>query len=133
MRDWLKPYNAVLLSFWLSVTGPAMAGGLIDPTRPPTAPRETKVVAAGEQPVQRPVLRLQGIWHRDAGRVAMVNGVRVRAGDAVDGQRVLLVMHDSVQLRGSDGVASTLHLLPQVRRKASELLPLSDGELAVRH
>ena len=133
MRDSMKPCSAVLLSFWLSMAGPALAGGLVDPTRPPKAAPATKAVAAGEQPVERPVLRLQGIWHRDGGRVAMVNGVRVRAGDAVDGQRVLLVMHDSVQLRGSDGVASTLHLLPPVRRKASELLPLSDGELAVRH
>ena len=133
MRDCLKACKALLLSTALALAGPAPAAGLIDPTQPPRAAPVKKAIAAGEQTVQQPVLRLQGIWRRDAGRVAMVNGVRVRAGDSVDGQRVLLVMHDSVQLRGSDGAASTLHLLPQVRRKASELLPLPDGELAVRH
>ncbi len=133
MRDRMKPGRVLLLSLWLAMAGPSWAGALIDPTQPPRAAPAKKPIAAGEQAVDRPALRLQGIWRRDGDRVAVVNGVRVRAGDAVDGQRVLLVMHDSVQLRGSDGVASTLRLLPQVRRKASELLPLADGELAVRH
>ena len=124
--------SVLLTAFSIAMSGAASADGLIDPTQPPRAATGKQPVA-GEPSVVRPVLRLQGIWHRVGGRVAVVNGMRVRPGDSVEGQRVLQVLHDSVQMRSSDGLANTLYLLPQVRRSASELLPPGDSELAVRH
>lgn len=115
------------------LAGVALAEPLVDPTAPARLPARAAtadgaVVAA---PVRTP-LQLQGVWQRGTDRVAMVNGARVRAGDRVDGRRVLAVLDDGVQVRAEDGRTETLRLQPRVRARASEWLPAGDGELAVR-
>ena len=65
----------------------AGAGGLLDPTLPqparPAAP-SGGVAASAAARVRAAPLRVQGIWTRKHDRVAMLNGVRVRAGDRVE-------------------------------------------------
>ncbi len=131
----LAPRLAPALALALTIlAGPVTAGGaLLDPTAPARPIlREPAAGSAVPAVVERPVLRLQGVWQRGTDRVAIVNGTRVRAGDRVEGSRVVAVLHDGVQVRSSDGRSETLRLLPRIRTAASELLPVAEGDLAVR-
>ena len=115
------------------VTVSAAAGTLVDPTAPARA--AVRATAPGATPAPSPpvaVLRLQGVWQRGTDRVAIVNGARVRAGDRVDGARVLAVLDDRVQVRGADGRTETLRLQPRIRSAASEFVPAEAAGLAVR-
>jgi hypothetical protein len=111
----------------------AVAGTLTDPTAPARAAVRAEApgaVAAPSPPVA--VLRLQGVWQRGTDRVAIVNGARVRAGDRVEGARVLAVLDDRVQVRGADGRTETLRLQPRIRSAATEFVPAEAAGLAVR-
>lgn len=129
--DWRRRLAACAAAGLLACS--SLAEPLIDPTAPARMPARTE--GPGSRPVTAPVrapLQLQGVWLRGGDRVAMVNGARVRAGDRVEGRRVLAVLGDGVQVRGEDGRTETLRLQPRVRARASELLPAGEGELAVR-
>ena len=106
------------------------ADALVDPTIPPVH------ASRGEQDSTpdsvQPAPQLQGIWMRERQRVAVLNGVRVRVGELIGGQRVAAIADDSVRLRGADGVVSTLRLMPQVRSIAKAWLSPSDGPSRLR-
>jgi MSHA biogenesis protein MshK len=115
------------------VTVSASAGTLVDPTAPARA--AVRAPAPGTMEATAPpvvVLRLHGVWQRGTDRVAIVNGTRVRAGDRVDGARVLAVLDDRVQVRGADGRTETLRLQPRIRSAATEFVPADAAGLAVR-
>jgi hypothetical protein len=81
------PYLAVLL---LSMSVPAIADRLADPTRPPQGPRNQ---ATGG----RSSVRVEAILHSEYRRLAIVNGKIVHAGDHVSGVRIEEVLVDGVR------------------------------------
>lgn len=77
--------------------GPARAAEpLSDPTRPPDAARATVATVA---PSGDGALALHAIFHADDRRIAVINGVRVRESESIEGARVLAIEADRVRLR----------------------------------
>ncbi len=107
---------------------------LTDPTRPPASAIrivETKSGGAGvavkgkapgsaEQPDSAPLV-LSAVFVSDKGRLAIINGRRVRAGDEIGGMSVRAIGSSHVELDGKRG-AITLELAGiRVKRPAHPL------------
>jgi hypothetical protein len=91
---------AVFLAPAAASAGPALA----DPTRPPAAPAAREDAAAPE-----PAWSLEAIWSQDGRRVAVIDGRRLREGDAFQGARVMRIDRSAVRLDGPEG-PTTLRL-----------------------
>jgi hypothetical protein len=81
--------------------GPARAAEpLSDPTRPPDVARANVAAVA---PSGNGELALHAIFHADDRRIAVINGVRVRESESIEGARVLAIEADRVRLqRGTE-------------------------------
>lgn len=114
-----------VLTGWmaLGLGAAASATGIVDPTQPPPGygvsqrpgePRSEDSTAAPEP------VRLQMIAYDGSAHIAVVNGQRVRPGDAItlDGKsvRVVAIRDDSIVL-DRDGQRQMVELTPHVRLK----------------
>jgi hypothetical protein len=107
----------------LCLSTAASAAGLADPTQPPpgygASQRADDPQSADSAPTLEPV-QLQMIARDGTDRLAVVNGHRVRAGDAItlDGKaaKVLAIHDDSIEL-DRDGRHQMVELSPQARLK----------------
>jgi hypothetical protein len=108
---------------WLCFSAAASATGLTDPTQPPpgygVAQRADEPQAGDSTPAPEPVL-LQMIARDGTAPLAVVNGHRVRSGDAItlDGKsaRVVAIHDDSIEL-DRDGHRQMVEMTPHVRLK----------------
>jgi hypothetical protein len=101
----------------------AAAAGLVDPTQPPPgygpAQRADDPQSGDATPAPEPV-QLQMIARDATAPMAVVNGHRVRPGDAItlDGKSVKVVaIHDESIELDRDGHRQMVQLTPQVRLK----------------
>lgn len=82
---------------------------LVDPTRPPVGS------SARQETVVEAPLRISMIVIGPKGRHAVINGVEVKIGDAVNGFEVVAIDHGGVRLRRA-GVDSDVQLLPRLKK-----------------
>ena len=115
---------AALIALAAAATrAPAAAAGMTDPTEPPPGYRAVRSGEAqsAEAPAPPESIRLQMIARNGSARIAVVNGHRVRAGEAVtlDGKsvKVAAIRDDSVVL-DRDGQQQILELMPRAAMKA---------------
>ncbi len=115
----------------------ALRQNLNDPTRPPAsairivesetggdaAAANGKVAGSAEQS-QSALLVLSAVFVSDQGRLAIINGKRVRAGDKIDGMKVRKIGSSHVELTGKRG-AITLDLAGIQVKKPSRPLSAS--------
>jgi len=121
MADAVSRAFTMLMATGLSAT--ASAAGMVDPTQPPPGYGMSQHASDPQSPDSnsppQPV-RLQMIARDGSTRLAVVNGHRVRPGDAItlDGKsvKVLAIHDDSVEL-DRDGHPQILELVPHVRLK----------------
>ena len=107
----------------LSLGATASATGIVDPTQPPpgygVAQHATDPRSEDSPSPSEPV-RVQMIAHDGSAHIAVVNGQRVRPGEAItlDGKsvRVVAIRDDSIVLE-RDGHRQMVELTPHVRLK----------------
>jgi hypothetical protein len=114
-----------LIAGWIAAAlgAAASAAGIADPTQPPpgygVSQRATDAGSENSTPTPEPV-RLQMVAHDGSAHIAVVNGQRVRPGEAItlDGKRVKVVAirDDSIVLE-RDGQRQMVELTPHVRLK----------------
>lgn len=109
---------------------PGAADPLRDPTEPPAAWRPASAAAARPEAPPRPPPSLQAVWRRHGAEVAVIDGVRVAAGDRVRDSRVMAIGTDHVRLREASGRVTTLSLTPRVRSRATPAIASSAGMVA---
>jgi len=114
--------RAVAASIAAAAGAAAGAGGLGDPTQPPpgyAAPQRPGDPQAPGLAAPEPV-RVQMIARQGSTRLAVVNGHRVRPGDAIalDGRsaKVVAIRDDAVVL-DRDGSRQIVELVPHARTK----------------
>lgn len=103
----MKPIsNLYLATVLLSLTAKAaFAERLADPTRPPNA----RAAASVER---TETLRLEAIMSSPDGKVAIVNGKVVRAGDRIGAARIETIEQDGIRYT-SEGRSHTMRLQPR--------------------
>jgi hypothetical protein len=103
----------------LSLGAAASATGIVDPTQPPPGYGVAQRASEDSTPAPEPV-RLQMIAHDGSAQFAVVNGQRVRPGEAIrlDGKsvKVVAIRDDSIVL-DRDGHRQMVELTPHVRLK----------------
>jgi hypothetical protein len=111
------------VALWVALNLAAAAGAadLADPTQPPpgygASQRADDPQSANSAPTLEPV-QLQMIARDGSQRLAVVNGHRVRAGDAItlDGKAAkVMAIHDDSIVLDRDGRHQKVELSPQVR------------------
>jgi len=115
---------AALLMLVAAVLGSAAcAAGVVDPTVPPPGYAPSQRAGEPQSPDSPPppeAVRLQMIARNGAARLAVVNGHRVRAGDAIalDGKsaKVVAIRDDAVVL-DREGRRQVVELTPHMRLK----------------
>ena len=114
----------VCCAAWLAACGVARAEDrLVDPTAPPASIANAEPRA---ETTQAAPLRLQSVLIAGARRVAVIDGRRVRVGDAVAGAVVAAIEPTEVRLEGTAGAVR----LPLHRTQAKE--PVRSGEKTLR-
>jgi hypothetical protein len=115
--------RALVLLTALGLSPAASAAGVADPTQPPpgygVSPRPGDPQAADSIPTPEPV-RLQMIARDGSAHLAVVNGQRVRPGEAIrlDGKSVKVVaIHDDAVVLDRDGHRQTVEMMPRARVK----------------
>jgi Type II secretion system protein B len=111
--------SALLVALGLSAA--PWAAGVVDPTRPPPGYGAPQQAGDPQRPDPPPeAVRLQMVARDGSQRMAVLNGHRVRPGDAIalDGKsvRVVAIRDDSIVL-DRDGHRQMVELTPHVRLK----------------
>jgi len=88
-------------------SGPAVSvskapGGTTQKTAPAVNPRPQELVESRVRPVSTPLV-LKGIIESDTGRLALVNGRSVRAGESVMGRKIRLIKRYSIVVVEASG------------------------------
>ena len=87
MKAMHHPYLAALL---LTMSARAAADRLVDPTRPPQAPRP-------DSEVMQDTVRVEAVLRSAERDLAIVNGKVVRAGDRIGSVRIEAILADGVR------------------------------------
>jgi hypothetical protein len=101
----------------------ASAAGVVDPTQPPPGYGVSQHASDPQSPDSIPTaepVRLQMIARDGSARLAVVNGQRVRPGEAIrlDGKSVKVVaIHDDAVVLDRDGHRQTVQMMPRARMK----------------
>jgi hypothetical protein len=122
MADAVTRAVALLMAAGLSA-GASAADVVADPTQPPAGYGVSQ--RAGDPQSPDPIslpqpIRLQMIARDGSTHLAVVNGLRVRPGDAIalDGKNVKVVaIHDDSVVLDRDGHRELVELIPHVRLK----------------
>jgi hypothetical protein len=110
--------STALVALLVTVSAGAAAAGVVDPTEPPPGYRAARTGddKSQEASAAPEAVEVQMIARNGDERIAVVNGRRVRVGEAVqlDGKRVAVVAisDDSVVL-ARDGRRQTFELMPR--------------------
>ena len=109
--------RAAWLALALAFAAPALAQpDLDDPMRPPGPRTQEPTPSAGERIAG---LNLTSTVVAPNRRIAVIDGRRLRIGDAVAGARIVAIEPAAVRLR-AEGRSYTLRLLPQTIKRPAQ-------------
>ncbi|MGH8686101.1 MAG: MSHA biogenesis protein MshK [Burkholderiales bacterium] len=111
----MKRTLLVVIVLGFACAARAQPAPLVDPTRPPIVEPE-RPADAGQKPAGP---RLQSVLISPSRRVAVIDGNAVAVGEKFGEATVTAISEGAVVLRYADR-KETLHLLPDVQRRARE-------------